>query len=482
MGVDRHHLDAVGGAERQHDRGPAPEAADLDDPPAGPRRRRPRRTGAAPGPRSASPRRRRARRAAAVAGRHSCRGGYRRPVMPARRRRRRRQDRRPRRRARASARVHLLSWRDLADVEAGGSEVHAAEVARLWAEAGLDVTLRTCYAQGQPAGHQRDGYKVVRRAGRYLVFPRAVLSRAAPALGPRDALVEYLERHAVPLTAVGAAAVDRRPAPRPRRDVEDGARRREPALATAGELARARASPRCSTAAAASSRCRDSSKADIVERARPPPRTHRRRPPRRRPPLHARRRRDAPRTRSWSPSAGSCRSSATTSSSKRCAERPAHDPDLELAIVGEGYERPASRRSCAASTPRAGSASPATSATHELVDLYRRAWLVAVGVGPRGLGHGRSPRRRPAARRRSPPASPGHLDAVARRRERPPRRRAPPPPSATRSADVLGDERAAQVARRRRRSRGPASSRGRPPPSASCAASPPRRRRRRRPR
>ena len=29
--------------------------------------------------------------------------------------------------------IHLFSWRDLADVEAGGSEVHAANVARLWA-------------------------------------------------------------------------------------------------------------------------------------------------------------------------------------------------------------------------------------------------------------------------------------------------------------------------------------------------------------
>ena len=34
-------------------------------------------------------------------------------------------------------RIHLLAWRDLDDVEAGGSEVHAAEVARHWAEAGL---------------------------------------------------------------------------------------------------------------------------------------------------------------------------------------------------------------------------------------------------------------------------------------------------------------------------------------------------------
>src|SRR5215207_9154530 len=88
-------------------------------------------------------------------------------------------------------RVHILAWRDLDDVEAGGSEVHAAEVARRWAEAGLEVTLRTSYAQGAAPVMQRDGYKVVRRAGRYLVFPRAVLTEVAGRLGPRDALVEY---------------------------------------------------------------------------------------------------------------------------------------------------------------------------------------------------------------------------------------------------------------------------------------------------
>jgi len=30
-------------------------------------------------------------------------------------------------------RIHVLAWRDLADVEAGGSELHATTVARLWA-------------------------------------------------------------------------------------------------------------------------------------------------------------------------------------------------------------------------------------------------------------------------------------------------------------------------------------------------------------
>ncbi|MEE9417806.1 MAG: glycosyltransferase family 4 protein [Acidimicrobiales bacterium] len=87
-------------------------------------------------------------------------------------------------------RVHMLAWRDLADVEAGGSEIHAATVAKLWAEAGLDVTMRTSWAQGAPTEAQRDGYRVVRRAGRYMVFPRSIVSELSGRLGQRDAVVE----------------------------------------------------------------------------------------------------------------------------------------------------------------------------------------------------------------------------------------------------------------------------------------------------
>ena len=87
-------------------------------------------------------------------------------------------------------RIHVLAWRDLADVEAGGSEVHASTVCRLWAEAGLDVTMRTSYAPGAPTDSRRDGYRVVRRAGRYLVFPRGVASELLGRHGTRDALVE----------------------------------------------------------------------------------------------------------------------------------------------------------------------------------------------------------------------------------------------------------------------------------------------------
>lgn len=87
-------------------------------------------------------------------------------------------------------RVHFLAWRDLADPEAGGSEVHADKVAAAWAAAGLDVTMRTAAAAGQRTYGKRNGYSVVRKAGRYSVFPRTAVSGALGRTGPRDGLVE----------------------------------------------------------------------------------------------------------------------------------------------------------------------------------------------------------------------------------------------------------------------------------------------------
>ena len=87
-------------------------------------------------------------------------------------------------------RVTMLAWRDLDDPEAGGSEIHAASVASLWAEAGVEVTMRTSFAAGHPMVSWRQGYRVIRKAGRYMVFPRAVLSEMMGWHGERDALVE----------------------------------------------------------------------------------------------------------------------------------------------------------------------------------------------------------------------------------------------------------------------------------------------------
>jgi len=86
--------------------------------------------------------------------------------------------------------VSILGWRDLDDPEAGGSELHAATIARLWAEAGIAVTLRTSAASGHPRAVHRDGYHVVRKAGRYAVFARSPLSHVARHRTRPDGLVE----------------------------------------------------------------------------------------------------------------------------------------------------------------------------------------------------------------------------------------------------------------------------------------------------
>jgi len=83
-----------------------------------------------------------------------------------------------------------VAWRDLDDPEAGGSELHAHMVASAWAAAGLDVTFRTSAVPGAPAAITRDGYRVLRRAGRYAVFPGAAWEGIRMGHRPGDALVE----------------------------------------------------------------------------------------------------------------------------------------------------------------------------------------------------------------------------------------------------------------------------------------------------
>ena len=51
--------------------------------------------------------------------------------------------------------------------------------------------MRTSYAAGHPRRSRwRDGYRVIRKAGRYLVFPRAAFSEMMGWHGASDGLVE----------------------------------------------------------------------------------------------------------------------------------------------------------------------------------------------------------------------------------------------------------------------------------------------------
>ena len=90
-------------------------------------------------------------------------------------------------------RIHVLAWRDLDDPEAGGSELHAHEILSLWARAGLDINMRTSFSPGQRQVIWRNGYRVIRKAGRYMVFPRAAFTEWMGWHGGRDGLVGHTQ-------------------------------------------------------------------------------------------------------------------------------------------------------------------------------------------------------------------------------------------------------------------------------------------------
>lgn len=87
-------------------------------------------------------------------------------------------------------RVKVVAWRDLDDPEAGGSELHAAEVLRRWAAAGVEITQRTSAVGGLPRLSRRDGYTVIRENGRYGVFAHVFREGRRRASKEFDAVVE----------------------------------------------------------------------------------------------------------------------------------------------------------------------------------------------------------------------------------------------------------------------------------------------------
>jgi glycosyltransferase involved in cell wall biosynthesis len=86
--------------------------------------------------------------------------------------------------------VTMVAWRDLDDGEAGGSELHAHRIAACWARAGLNVEMRTSMVPGQPERIERDGYTVLRRGGRYQVFLQVMVEGIRRRWRNDEALVE----------------------------------------------------------------------------------------------------------------------------------------------------------------------------------------------------------------------------------------------------------------------------------------------------
>ena len=70
------------------------------------------------------------------------------------------------------------------------SALDLAKLGDLAAVAGIEVTLRTSLAAGQPQMSWRNGYRVIRKDRRYMVFPRAAFSEMMGWHGGKDGLVE----------------------------------------------------------------------------------------------------------------------------------------------------------------------------------------------------------------------------------------------------------------------------------------------------
>jgi glycosyltransferase involved in cell wall biosynthesis len=96
-------------------------------------------------------------------------------------------------------RIHVFAFRDRDDPHAGGSEEHATQVCTHFAHAGLEVTLHTGRVPGATDRVERNGFRVVRRGGRVGVFATSVLDERLGRLGRADGIIEIF--HGVPFFA-----------------------------------------------------------------------------------------------------------------------------------------------------------------------------------------------------------------------------------------------------------------------------------------
>lgn len=68
----------------------------------------------------------------------------------------------------------ITNWRDTKHPEAGGSEVVCERLARTFARRGSEVVLLAAAVEGESRKERRDGFWIVRRGGRFTVYPWAL--------------------------------------------------------------------------------------------------------------------------------------------------------------------------------------------------------------------------------------------------------------------------------------------------------------------
>jgi len=277
-------------------------------------------------------------------------------------------------------RIHFVAWRDLDDPEAGGSELHAHKVASLWAAAGLDVTFRTSAVHGASKTLTRDGYRVLRRAGRYGVFPGAAWEGVRMGHREGDALVEIWNGMPFlsPLWYRGPRIVFLHHV-----HAEMWGMVLPPTLARLGDTMERRIAPRFYRGSSIVT-LSESSRSEIVEM------------------LHLRPERVtvAPPGVDERYSPGGHRSATPLVVAvgrlvpvkrfdallRALAPLKADHPDLEAVIIGEGYERSALEALRAELGASNWIHLPGRVADDELVDWYRRAWVVASSSQREGWG------------------------------------------------------------------------------------------------
>ncbi|HET9732660.1 MAG TPA: glycosyltransferase family 4 protein [Acidimicrobiales bacterium] len=277
-------------------------------------------------------------------------------------------------------RVHLIAWRDLDDPEAGGSELHAAEVASRWAQAGLDVSMRTSSFEPRSSMKVRDGYAVIRKSGRYLVFPRTALSSGIGRTGPWDGLVEIWNGMPFfsPLWARCPSIVFLHHV-----HAEMWKMVLPPALARVGDAIEARIAPRFYRRTPIVT-LSESSKAEITEMLRLPAGNITVVPPGIGP--------------GFSPAGPKSERPLVVAVGRLVPVKRFHlliealvrvresVPDLEAVIVGEGYERAELEARIEQAEAGGWLSLPGRVSDAELVSLYRRAWLVASSSAREGWG------------------------------------------------------------------------------------------------